>query len=155
MATNKSQVNCYKPSNLCVWVSMSLCHSKTDQNSRKIRSQICTSGQIHVSAASSGTTATNQDSHIRVLLASCRSLHYRNQLHMFVARAFSFLLFFGCMMVWCVALILLLVAKGGCFQKSDLLLCLYKAKFVMQDSEREGRGFFSTLRNGVGGQASR
>jgi hypothetical protein len=35
MATNKSQVKCYKPSNCCVWVSMSLSHSKTDQNSRK------------------------------------------------------------------------------------------------------------------------
>lgn len=93
MATNKSQVKCYKPSNLCVWVSMSLSHSKTDQNSRKIRSQICTSGQVYVSPASSGTTATNQDSHIRVLLASCRSLHYRNQLHMFVACVFSFLFF--------------------------------------------------------------
>jgi hypothetical protein len=138
MATNKSQVKCYKPANLCVWVSMSLSHSKTDQNSRKIRSQICTSGQIYVSPASSGTTATNKDSHIRVLLASCRNLHYRNQLHMFVACVF---VFFGCMMVWCVALILLLVAKGGCLQKSDLLLCLYKAKFFMQDSEREGRAF--------------
>jgi hypothetical protein len=94
MATNKSQVKCYKPSNLCVWVSMSLSHSKTDQNSRKIRSQICTSGQIYVSPASSGTTATNQDSHIRVLLASCRRLHYRNQLHMFVASVFSSSFFF-------------------------------------------------------------
>jgi hypothetical protein len=140
MATNKSQVKCYKPSNLCVWVSMSLSHSKTDQNSRKIRSQICTSGQIYVSPASSGTTATNQDSHIRVLLASCISLHYRNQLHMFVACVFSSF-FLGCMMVWYVALILLLDAKGGYLQKSDLLLCLYKAKFVMQDSERAGRAF--------------
>jgi hypothetical protein len=95
MATNKSQVKCYKPSNLCVWVSISLSHSKTDQNSRKIRSQICTSGQIYVSTASSGTTATNQDSHIRALLASSRSLHYRNQLHMFVASVFSFWLHDG------------------------------------------------------------
>lgn len=54
---------------------------------------------------------------------------------------FFLFFFFGCLMVWCVALILLLVAKGGCLQKSDLLLCLYKAKFVMQDSEREGRAF--------------
>jgi hypothetical protein len=140
MATNKSQVNCYKPSNLCVWVSMSLCHSKTDQNSRKIRSQICTSGQIHVSAASSGTTATNQDSHIRVLLASCRSLHYRNQLHMFVACVFSFLFFWLHDGLVCSTESITL-QRGGCLQKSDLLLCLYKAKFVMQDSEREGRAF--------------
>jgi hypothetical protein len=140
MATNKSQVKCYKPSNLCVWISMSLSHSKTDQNSRKIRSQICTSGQVYVSPASSGTTATNQDSHIRVLLASCRSLHYRNQLHMFVACVFSFLFFWLHDGLVCSTESITL-QRGGCLQKSDLLLCLYKAKFVMQDSEREGRGF--------------
>jgi len=140
MATNKSQVKCYKPSNLCVWVSMSLSHSKTDQNSRKIRSQICISGQVYVSPASSGTTATNQDSHIRVLLASCRSLHYRNQLHMFVACVFSFLFFWLHDGLVCSTESITL-QRGGCLQKSDLLLCLYKAKFVMQDSEREGRGF--------------
>jgi hypothetical protein len=140
MATNKSQVKCYKPSNLCVWISMSLSHSKTDQNSHKIRSQICTSGQVYVSPASSGTTATNQDSHIRVLLASCRSLHYRNQLHMFVACVFSFLFFWLHDGLVCSTESITL-QRGGCLQKSDLLLCLYKAKFVMQDSEREGRGF--------------
>jgi hypothetical protein len=125
-------------------VSGYLCLSLTAKQIKtvaKIRSQICTSGQIYVSPASAGTTATNQDSHIRVLLASLQKFALQESIAHVCCMCFFLFSFFGCMMVRCVALILLLVAKGGCLQKSDLLLCLYKAKFVMQDSETEGRAF--------------
>jgi hypothetical protein len=141
MATNKSQVKCYKPSNLCVWVSMSLSHSKTDQNSRKNQvSDLHQWSNLRLPSISRHNSNEPRLSHQGTSCFLQKFALLESIAHVCCMYFFLFS-FFGCMMVRCVALILLLVAKGGCLQKSDLLLCLYKAKFVMQDSETEGRAF--------------